>query len=119
MVKTECKNVMLLEDMNIFRLMTHGQQVEGDNLKEQLRKRRRLVLGTMIIHSRNRVVEIVRRISKSFRRHPLHTLVSNPPRTGTTNRVENQAFNLRKVFQAPRLTPHALSVERIIRRSVL
>ena len=34
LVKTECRNSMLLEDMNISRLMTHAQQVEGDKLRE-------------------------------------------------------------------------------------
>ena len=34
LVKTECRNAMLLENMNISRLMTHAQQVEGDKLRE-------------------------------------------------------------------------------------
>ncbi|WMV46481.1 hypothetical protein MTR67_039866 [Solanum verrucosum] len=34
LVKTKCRNAMLLEDMNISRLMTHAQQVEGDKLSE-------------------------------------------------------------------------------------
>ena len=32
LVKTECRNAMLLGDMNIFRLMTHDQEVLGDKL---------------------------------------------------------------------------------------
>ncbi|WMV19103.1 hypothetical protein MTR67_012488 [Solanum verrucosum] len=35
LVKIECRNAMLLEDMNISRLMTHAQQVERDKFKEQ------------------------------------------------------------------------------------
>ena len=34
LVKTECRNAMLLGHMNISRLMTHAQQVEGDKLRE-------------------------------------------------------------------------------------
>uniref|UniRef100_M1DAU7 Gag-pol polyprotein n=1 Tax=Solanum tuberosum TaxID=4113 RepID=M1DAU7_SOLTU len=34
LVRTECRNSMLLEDMNICRLMTHAQHVEGDMIKE-------------------------------------------------------------------------------------
>ena len=35
LVKTECRNAMLLNDMNISRLMTHAQRVEGDKIREQ------------------------------------------------------------------------------------
>ncbi|KAK4727303.1 hypothetical protein R3W88_032220 [Solanum pinnatisectum] len=35
LVKIECRNAMLLENMNISRLMTNAQQVEGDKLREQ------------------------------------------------------------------------------------
>ena len=34
-VKTECRNAVLLGDMNFSRLMTHAQKVEGDKLREQ------------------------------------------------------------------------------------
>ena len=34
LVKIEYRNAMFLGDMNIFRLMIHAQQVEGDILKE-------------------------------------------------------------------------------------
>ena len=34
LVKTECRSAMLLRDMNISRLMTHAQLVEGDKLRE-------------------------------------------------------------------------------------
>ncbi|KAH0633386.1 hypothetical protein KY284_036172 [Solanum tuberosum] len=34
LVKTERRNAMLLENMNISRFMTHAQQVEGDKLRE-------------------------------------------------------------------------------------
>ena len=38
LVKTECRIAMLLGDMNISRLMTHAQQVEGDKLSEHAKK---------------------------------------------------------------------------------
>ncbi len=34
LVKTECRNAILLKDMNISRLMTHASQVEEDKLRE-------------------------------------------------------------------------------------
>uniref|UniRef100_M1DSZ4 Gag-pol polyprotein n=1 Tax=Solanum tuberosum TaxID=4113 RepID=M1DSZ4_SOLTU len=41
LVKTECRNAVLLEDMNISRLMTHAQQVEGDKLREQAKENKK------------------------------------------------------------------------------
>ena len=41
LVKTECRNVMLLGDMNISRLMTHAQQVEGDKLREHAKENKK------------------------------------------------------------------------------
>ena len=38
LVKTECRNAMLLGDMNISRLMTHAHQVERDKLREQAKE---------------------------------------------------------------------------------
>jgi len=35
LVRTECRNTMLLEDMTISRISTHAQQVEGDKLRKQ------------------------------------------------------------------------------------
>ena len=34
LVKTECRNAMLLGDMNIYRIMTHTQQIEGNKIRE-------------------------------------------------------------------------------------
>ena len=34
LVKTYHRNSIFLGDMNIFRIMTHAQQVEGDKLRE-------------------------------------------------------------------------------------
>ena len=34
LVKIEYRNAMFLGDMNISRIMTHAQQVEGDKLRE-------------------------------------------------------------------------------------
>ena len=40
-LKIECKYAMLLGDMNISRLMTHAQQVEGDKLREQAKENKK------------------------------------------------------------------------------
>ena len=45
LVKTECRNSMLLEDMNISRLMTHAQQVEGDKLMEHAKENKKARIG--------------------------------------------------------------------------
>ena len=34
LVKTKCRNTIVLGDMNISRIMTHAQQVKGDKLRE-------------------------------------------------------------------------------------
>ena len=88
------------------------------SLGNMLRKIRRLGLGAMTILSRNRVVEIARRVNRSFQLLPLYQLVFHPPRIGMTRRVEHQTLSLREVFQAPRLIPLALSVARTIQASV-
>ena len=66
LVKTKCRNVMLLGDMNISIIMTHAHQVEVIILGNSLRKIRRLGLGTMTILSRNQVVEIAHRVRRIF-----------------------------------------------------
>ena len=38
LVKIEYRNAMFLGDMNISRLMTHAQQVGGDNIREQTKE---------------------------------------------------------------------------------
>uniref|UniRef100_M1CXF7 60S ribosomal protein L23 n=1 Tax=Solanum tuberosum TaxID=4113 RepID=M1CXF7_SOLTU len=38
LVKTECRNAMLLENMRISRFMTHAQQVEGDKVREHAKE---------------------------------------------------------------------------------
>uniref|UniRef100_M1DCU8 Gag-pol polyprotein n=1 Tax=Solanum tuberosum TaxID=4113 RepID=M1DCU8_SOLTU len=45
LVKTECRNAMLLGDMNISRLMTHAQQVEGDKLREHAKETKKARTG--------------------------------------------------------------------------
>ncbi|WMV59601.1 hypothetical protein MTR67_052986 [Solanum verrucosum] len=66
LVKTKCRNAMLLENMNISRLMTHAQQVERDKLREQAKENKRLEHATMSILNRSQVVEIARSSSKVF-----------------------------------------------------
>ncbi|KAH0657850.1 hypothetical protein KY289_026598 [Solanum tuberosum] len=43
--ETERRNAMLLENMNISRLMTHAQQVEGDKLTEQAKENKKARIG--------------------------------------------------------------------------
>lgn len=119
LVKTECRNVMLLGDMNISRLMTHAQQVEGDKLREQVKENKKARTRNYDYSLQNRVVEIARRVGRSFQLQPLHHIVFHPPSTGMTRRIEHQALSLREMFQAPRLTPPALTVVRTIWTSVL
>ena len=38
LVKIKCRNAMLLENMNISKLMTYAQQVEGDKLREHAKE---------------------------------------------------------------------------------
>ncbi|XP_015076028.1 uncharacterized protein LOC107020250 [Solanum pennellii] len=45
LVITECRNAMLLGDMNICRLITHAQQVEGDTLREQAKENKKARIG--------------------------------------------------------------------------
>ena len=45
MVEIECRNAMLHEDMNISWLMTHAQQVEGDNLMEHAKENKKAKTG--------------------------------------------------------------------------
>ncbi|WMV25403.1 hypothetical protein MTR67_018788, partial [Solanum verrucosum] len=45
LVRTECRNAMLLEDMTISRLMTHAQQVEGDKFREQAKDNKKARKG--------------------------------------------------------------------------
>ena len=45
LVKTECRNAMLLGDMNISRLMTHAHEVEGDKLREQAKDNKKARTG--------------------------------------------------------------------------
>ena len=45
LMKSECISAMLLGDMNISRLMTHAQQVEGDKLREQAKENKKAMTG--------------------------------------------------------------------------
>ena len=109
---------MLLGDMIISRLMSHAQQVEGDNLREHAKENKKARIGNCDYSQQKLGVDIACRVSRSFWLQLLHPLVFHPPRIGTTRRVEHQDLNLREVFQAPRLTTLALSVVRTIGASV-
>ena len=63
-------------------------------------------------------MEIARRVSKSFQLQPCRELVFHPSKIGMSRRLEKQNLSLREVFQAPRVTPLALSVVKTIQTSV-
>ena len=88
------------------------------SLGNMIRRIRRIGMGTMTTPSINRVVEITRRVSRSFQPLSLHHLVFYHLRTGLTIRVQHQALSVTEVFQAPRLTSLCLSVVRTIHASV-
>ena len=45
LLKTEYRNVMLLENMNISRLITHNNQVEEDKLRKQVKENKKVRMG--------------------------------------------------------------------------
>ena len=45
MVRTEYINAILIENMNITRLMTHAQQVEGKNHREHSKENKKARIG--------------------------------------------------------------------------
>ncbi|WMV37333.1 hypothetical protein MTR67_030718 [Solanum verrucosum] len=45
LVKIECRNDMLLGDMDISRIMTNTQQVEGDKLREMIKENKKARIG--------------------------------------------------------------------------
>ena len=57
LVKTECRNTILLRDLTISKLVTNAQQVEGDRISEKANDNKQ-ARRTMTILSKNRVVEI-------------------------------------------------------------
>ena len=77
LMKKQCS--MLLGDMNISAVMTHAQHVEGDKLIKQVKKNKKVGLETVNTLKRNHVVEIARRVNRSFQHQPLHQLVFHPP----------------------------------------
>ena len=75
---------MILGDMNISRIMTHAQQVEDDNLKQQAKENKKARTGNYDYSQQ---------------------------KSGGAN---HKALSLREVFQTPTLTRLAVSVVRTI-----
>uniref|UniRef100_M1DLE9 Gag-pol polyprotein n=1 Tax=Solanum tuberosum TaxID=4113 RepID=M1DLE9_SOLTU len=108
LVKTECRNAMLLGDMDISRLMTHAQQVEGDKLKEMTKDNKkartcdyeysqhksggkdnevtRLSLQLQQVAPLNRVPRLVRVVGFTDR-EALRGLALELPKSGSSNLV--------------------------------
>ncbi|XP_049357020.1 uncharacterized protein LOC125821666 [Solanum verrucosum] len=45
LVKTDCRNAMLLGDIDIYRYMTHAHQVEGETLREMAKDNKKARTG--------------------------------------------------------------------------
>lgn len=78
-VKTQCSNSILLEDMNISRLMIHANQFEVDKLRIILRITKCLGKETMSILKRYGAVEIARSLNINLQLEHLYQLLFHLP----------------------------------------
>ena len=108
---------MFLENINISRLMAHGQQVKGDNIRELAKENKKFRTWNYEYSLLNWVVKIAHRVSRSFQQQPLHQLVFHPPRIGMIRNIGYQVLSLRGVFQAPKYTKTTPSVVKNMRAS--
>ena len=106
LVKTVCRNSMLLENMRTYRLMTHAQQVDVDNLREHAKENKKARSRNYEYSHKNWVVEITHKISIIFHPYPLHHLVFNPPRTPMIKKVGHQVLSLRDMCLGTKTYPH-------------
>ena len=104
-VKTECLNVMLLGDKNIFRIMTYVMQVDGDKLREHTKENNKAKTGNYYYSQQKLGGGNRSHSQQNFAIQPLHQLVFRPSRTCMIRRLEKQALSLTKESQAQRLTP--------------
>ena len=118
LVKTECKNAMLVGDMNISRLMTHAQQVEGYKIKEHGKENNKSKTGNYDYSQQKSGGGNQSQSPKKFLATTPSSASVPSSKTGMAIRVEHHTLILREVFQALRLTPLSLSVVRTIRVSV-
>uniref|UniRef100_M1DD18 Gag-pol polyprotein n=1 Tax=Solanum tuberosum TaxID=4113 RepID=M1DD18_SOLTU len=119
LVKIECRNAMLLEDMNISRLMTHAQQVEGDKLREHAKDNKRARTGNCDYSQQKLGGGNYLSSSRNLQLQHLHQLVLHPPGFNRIRKVGHQALILRRVFQVIGPTQLVLSVVRTIQANVL
>ncbi|KAH0633434.1 hypothetical protein KY284_036220 [Solanum tuberosum] len=100
LVKTECRKAMLVEKMNISRLITYTQQVEGGKLKEQAKENKKARTG-------------------NYEYSQQKWGGGNCSHFNKIRKVGHHAQNLSGVFQAPQRTQLVQSVVRTVRVSVL
>ena len=118
LVKIECRMLCYWEIWISLVLWLVFSRLVVISLGNMIRRIRRIGMGTMTILNRNWMMEIAHRVNRSFDPQPLHQLVFHPPRIGIIRSLGHQHISLKKVFQAPRLTPLDLSVVITIQMSV-
>ena len=45
LMKIQCRNAILVENMNISRIMTHAQNIDGDKFREQVKENKKARTG--------------------------------------------------------------------------
>ena len=97
MVKTECRNAMLL-GMNISRLMTHAQEVKGDKLREHAKDNKKARTRNYVYSQQKSCGEYRSQSQQRFS-SPTPSSSSVPSsKNRYEKRVQHQALNLREVF---------------------
>ena len=87
LVKTECKNAMLLGYMNISRIITHAQHVEGDKFREHSKENEKARTGNYDYSQHNSSGGNRSQFQQKSLTPTIHQLVFHPPRTSMIRRL--------------------------------
>lgn len=93
-------NLMLHEDMNISRQMSHAQHFEGDKLRDRAKKNKKARIGNYDNSQQKLGGVISCSFSKIRRLQHLHHLVFHLPSFVTIKKLGNHPIRLNIVFQA-------------------